>query len=227
MYAISRLSISVFVVMSTGFSGVIHAEPKTYSSQAEFAAALPAEPSILDFDGLDAGATIADTSTAEGITFNYDFQGLRMKIAHLYATTSAPNFLGTNDGGVFHDGDDFSLSFMPGSAVGLHFISADPLIDGDLTITAAGVTASLVADDVQATLPDGSRVYFLGIIDDQAPFEQASIVALAGGFFLYNVDDIMTMPTGVTQASNSTGNAVAKHQPKLAAEHADAGTADR
>ena len=227
MNAISRFSIGVCTVMVAGFSGVIQAEPKIYSDQAEFAAALPVEPSILDFDGFSAGTTIADASTTEGITFSYDFQGLRMKIAHLYSTTSAPNFLGTNDGAVFHDGDDFSLSFLPGSAVGLHFISADPLIDGDLTITAAGITASLVADDVQETLPDGSRVYFLGIIDDQVPFQKARIVALAGGFFLYNVDDIVTAPAQVTEAASSIDGAVARHPPQLVAEHAKSGTADR
>ncbi len=150
-----------------------------------------------------------------------------MKIAHLYATTSAPNFLGTNDGGVFHDGDDFTLSFLPGNAVGLHFISADPLIDGDLTVTAGGVTASLDVDDVQETLPDGSRVYFLGIIDDQASFRQAKIVALAGGFFLYNVDDIMTLPAAATQASNSNESAVNVQQSELVAEHATADAAAR
>jgi hypothetical protein len=217
----------MYALMTAGYTGAIHAEPKTYSNQVQFSAALPAEPSILDFDRLNSGTTIADTSSAEGITFSYDFQGLRMKIAHLYATTSAPNFLGTNDGGVFHDGDDFTLSFLPGSAVGLHFISADPLIDGDLTVTAAGVTASLDVDDVQETLPDGSRVYFLGIIDDQASFRQAKIVALAGGFFLYNVDDIMTVPAAATQASKSNESAANVPQPELVAEHATADAAAR
>jgi hypothetical protein len=227
MNAISRFSLGVGAVISAGISGAVQAEPKSYSDQAEFAAALPAEPSILDFDRLSAGATIADAGTAEGITFRYDFDGLRMKVTHLYATTSAPNFLGTNDGGVFHDGDDFSLSFLPGNAVGLYFISADPLIDGDLTVTAAGVTASLAADAVQETLPDGSRVYFLGIIDVQAPFEMANVVALSGGFFLYNVDDIITLPAKIAGASNSADGAVASHQPQLAAGQAKSGVVDR
>jgi hypothetical protein len=227
MHALSRFSIGMYALMTAGYAGVIHAEPKTYSNQVRFSAALPAEPSILDFDRLNSGTTIADTSSAEGITFSYDFQGLRMKIAHLYATTSAPNFLGTNDGGVFHDGDDFTLSFLPGSAVGLHFISADPLIDGDLTVTAGGVTASLDVDDVQETLPDGSRVFFLGIIDDQASFRQAKIVALAGGFFLYNVDDIMTLPAAATQASNALESATKVQQPELVAEQATADAAAR
>jgi hypothetical protein len=226
MKAIARLSIGVCATIGVGFSGVAQAEPKIYSSHADFAAALPARASILDFDGLSAGATIADAGTAEGITFRYDFEGLRMKVAHIYATTSAPNFLGTNDGGVFHDGDDFSLSFLPGHAVGLYFISADPLIDGDLTVTAAGITAALDADDVQNTLADGSRVYFLGIIDEQTPFEKADVVALAGGFFLYNIDDIITAPLQLAAGSNPA-DAMVSLQPKLVAEHRNVETSDR
>lgn len=227
MHTISRLSIGVCAVLGAGYSSLIQAEARTYSDQAAFEAALPAKPLVLDFDKLSAGTTIADASTTEGITFSYDFEGLRMKIAQLYSTTSAPNFLGTNDGGVFHDGDDFSLSFLPGNAVGLHFISADPLIDGDLTVTAAGVTASLIVDDVQQTLPDGSRVYFLGIIDDQAPFAKANIIALAGGFFLYNVDDIITLPAQVAEAASADNGVVSSHQPQLAAEQTKSGAVDR
>jgi hypothetical protein len=137
---------------------------------------------------------IEDSSTADGITFSYDFEGLPMTINHLYATTSAPNFLGTVDGGMFHDGDDFNLDFRPGSAIGLFFISADPLLDGDITLSAGGATASLIAEDVQYTLPDGSKVFFIGIVDAQTHFSTARVEALAGGFFLYNVDDIITAP---------------------------------
>ena len=174
--------------------GLARAEPITYSGFAEFSAALPTEPTVLDFDRLPAGTTIAASASTGGITFEYDFDGLPMKVTHLYATTSAPNFLGTDDGGMFHDGDNFTLSFPPGSAVGLFFISADPLLDGDISVTVGRVTASLVAEHVHATLIDGSRVYFIGIIDDQSAFTSASIEALAGGFFLYNVDDIITAP---------------------------------
>lgn len=180
------------------FSSAANADPVTYSGLAEFNAALPSEPSILDFDRMSAGMTIEDSGSAGGIKFEYDFDGPTMTIAHLYATTSAPNFLGTGDGGMFHDGDDFRLSFPPGSAIGLFFISADPLLDGDISITVGGVTAELDADRIHATLADGSRVYFLGLVDDQVAFTSASIEALAGGFFLYNVDDIITAPIGDT-----------------------------
>ncbi len=181
-------------MVGTSFFGTAKAESAAYSGLAEFTAALPAEPIILDFDLMPAGMTIEDAGSAGGITFEYNFEGPTMKVTHLYATTSAPNFLGTGDGGMFHDGDNFTLSFPPGSAIGLFFISADPLIDGDISITAGGMRAELVARDVHTTLADGSRVYFLGIVDDEAAFTSASIEALAGGFFLYNVDDIITVP---------------------------------
>jgi len=179
----------------------------TFADQAEFTAALPTAPQVLDFDHMAPGTTIADAATTGGITFSYDFEGLAMKVAHLYATTSSPNFLGTVDGGMFHDGDDFTLTFEPGNAIGLFFISADPLVDGDIRITAGGATASLVAKQVQETLPDGSRVYFLGVVDTDAPLTQARVEALPGGFFLYNVDDIITAP--VDSPSVASNKAVA------------------
>ena len=200
MKNIKPLVTGLCIVLSMVTGGAARAEPVTYSGLAEFTAALPTAPTILDFDHMPAGMTIEDAGSAGGITFEYDFDGLPMKVAQLYATTSTPNFLGTGDGGMFHDGDNFRLLFSPGSAIGLFFISADPLLDGDISVTAGRVTAKLVAEDVQATLTDGSRVYFLGIIDDQAALTSASVEALPGGFFLYNVDDIITAPIleGVT-----------------------------
>jgi len=189
-----RLSIGAFAVIGAVLCGSLNAEPVVFSDQARFTAALPTTPRVLDFDRMTAGTTIADAASAGGIKFSYDFEGLAMKVAHLYATTSSPNFLGTGDGGMFHDGDDFTLTFEPGSAIGLFFISADPLVDGDIKVMAGGVTAELAAQQVQETLPDGSRVYFLGVVDTQQPITQARVEALAGGFFLYNVDDIVTAP---------------------------------
>ncbi len=205
MIKIKPLLAAICTVVSLVTVGAVNAEPVTYSGLAEFNAALSGEPKILDFDHLPAGMTIEDSGSTGGITFEYDFDGLPMKVAHLYATTSAPNFLGTGDGGMFHDGDDFTLLFPPGSAIGLFFISADPLLDGDISVTAGRVTARLVAQDVHATLSDGSRVYFLGIIDDQQALTSASVEALAGGFFLYNVDDIITVPVrGAVAADNGS-----------------------
>lgn len=194
-----RLSAGVCAFVGATFCAALSAEPMVYVDQVEFAAALPTAPRILDFDHMPAGTTIADAATAEGITFSYDFDGLAMKVAHLYATTSSPNFLGTGDGGMLHDGDDFTMTFSPSSAVGLYFITADPLLDGDIIVAAGGVTAALQAADIQETLPDGSKVYFLGIVDNHEAFSSARIEALAGGFFLYNVDDIITAPVQPVQ----------------------------
>jgi hypothetical protein len=197
MKATITVGLCSFLLFTSAITGVVCAKPLSFSSEAEFAAALTASPAILDFDHLPAGTTIAPDSATGGITFQYDFNGLPMQVTHLYATTSAPNFLGTGDGGMLHDGDDFTMSFAPATAIGLFFITADPLLDGDITIAAGGTTASLKSSDVHDTLPDGSKVYFLGIIDNDSSFSSASVEALAGGFFLYNVDDIMTAP--VTQ----------------------------
>lgn len=202
-----RLFVAACVSIGIVVSGAASAEPRVFADQEKFAAALPTAPQILNFDEMPAGTTIADAATAGGIKFSYDFEGLAMKVAHLYATTSSPNFLGTVDGGMFHDGDNFTLTFEPGTAIGLHFISADPLMDGDIKVIAGGVTASLVARQVQQTLPDGSRVYFLGVVDTTAPITQARVEALAGGFFLYNVDDIVTAPLGAPSVAIRDGAA--------------------
>lgn len=194
MQAIIKVWLGVYVAFGSAAINVLHAEPATFSDPAKFYASLQGVPTILDFDQLPAGTTITANSAAEGITFIYDFNGLPMQVSHLYATTSAPNFLGTSDGGMFHDGDDFTMSFAPVTAIGLFFITADPLLDGDLKMVAGGATALLKALDVQETLPDGSKVYFLGVIDNEAVFSSADVEALPGGFFLYNVDDIVTAP---------------------------------
>ncbi len=104
---------------------------------------------------------------------------------------------------MFHDGDNFMLSFPRGHGIGLFFISADPLLDGDISVTVGSVTAELIAENIHATLADGSRVYFVGIIDAQTAMTSAHIEALEGGFFLYNVDDIITAPVSETLAADS------------------------
>ena len=115
-----------------------------------------------------------------------------MQVSDAFDTTSPPNYLGTDDAGVFQDGDDFDLSFVPVNAIGMFFITADEMFDDDITLSAAGTSVGLSVADAGSDVGDGGIPYFLGIIDDTNPFTTASITTIGGGFFLYNVDDIVT-----------------------------------
>lgn len=181
----------------SAFAGVIG-----FTDRSAFEAALPGLPVTAGFETVPAGTLIPDGGTAEGITFHYpDLAafGVSMKVSDAFDTTSPPNFLGTSDGDVFLDNDDFEMGFaLPSFAIGLSIISADQLVDNDFRLTAGGFSVALDAGAVQETLPDGGDVYFLGIIDDTTPFAGAvletSHVDPDQSFFVYNVDDITTAP---------------------------------
>ena len=173
--------------------GTSYAVPMAFTDRAAFLAAAPGALSTLDFDALSAGTIISSGGTVGGITFAYDFGGVQMMASDVFSTTSPSNFLGTDDADVFQDGDDFALSFAPTNALGMFFLSADFLFDGDISLVAGGVTASVDASAVEQILPDGSQAYFLGIVDPATAFTSAAIIANGGPggpFFFYNVDDI-------------------------------------
>lgn len=195
----------VGVVVGSFLAATVHATPVAYTDFAAFSADLPNPADTLNFDSTAAGTLIPDGSSLGGISFSYPGLaafGVNMQVRDDFDTTSGPNYLGTDDGGVFQDGDDFGLSFGAASAIGMFFTTADLMFDDDIFLSAGGATASLQASAVQQTLPDGGNVFFLGIIDDMASFTSATVQTsqFGGGFFLYNVDDIMTAapaPTGV------------------------------
>ncbi len=180
------------------FAPLAHAVPTAYTDRTAFdtgVAALPAGTvvSTLNFDSLAAGTLIASGSGAGGITFTYGFGGVSLNVGAGYSTTSGANFLGTDDGDILQDGDDFNLFFAPKHAIGMYFISADTLFDGDITLAGGGGSASLLVADLQQTLSDGSSVFFLGLVDAAATFTSADVTTHGGGgAFLYNVDDIVT-----------------------------------
>ena len=186
------VNLTLFLVLLLG--SIAHATPATFTDFAAFSGSLPTPAKTLDFDSLTAGGIITSGDTVDGITFNYDFGGVQMQVSDVFDTTSPPNFLGTDDGDLFLDGDNFDLSFGSSFAIGMFFITADELFDDDIQLLAGGVTASLIASDVQSTLPDGSDVYFLGVVDDMTAFTTASVTTIGGEFFFYNVDDITTAP---------------------------------
>jgi hypothetical protein len=188
------------------------AVPMAYTQSADFFAAIGGNYQVLSFDSVPTGTVIAPGDTVGGVRFDYDFgsftsgpnagQPIRMVVTDgnqyggsgPYDTTSPPNFLGTNDSDIFVDGDEFTLTFSPRTAIGMFFMTADVLFDDDIWLEAVGATASLVAADVDSTLPSGDSVYFLGIIDPTSSFSTADVRNVGGGYFFYNVDDIVLAP---------------------------------
>ena len=187
------LPAAILVCLATTAS----ATPAGYTQQGVFAAALPGAPVTLTFDGATANSPIPPGFSLGGITFAYDFGGVSLKVSTEadtgYSTTSSQHFLGTDDADILQDGDNISLSFAPLNAIGLYVITNDAMVDDDVMLIAGGTMVGLAANDVQAVLADGSKVYFLGISDPGAAFTGASLVTAGNGAFLFNVDDIVTV----------------------------------
>lgn len=188
---VARIQIILFLVMLSLCCGrTTFATPVSYTDSTNFMNDLPSTASVLNFDVLTGGDIINDGDTLDGITFAYNFDGVKMMVSNFEDTTSPDNFLGTNDGDIFQGGDNFSLSFASSNAIGMYFITTDELEDVDITLAAGGGSVGLDAT-AYSTLSDGSYVFFLGIIDSVNTFTTASVTT-SGPFFLYNVDDIVT-----------------------------------
>ena len=184
------------------------AAPVGYTQYGSFSVMLSGPPSTLSFEAETPGTIIASGTAVAGITFVYDFEGVQLKVSTEtdtgYSTTSSVAFLGTNDADILQDGDSLSLSFSPVSALGLYLITADEMADNDVTLVAGGTSVSLVAAHVQTTLPDGSKVYFLGVSGADSAFTSAELMTAGNGAFLFNVDDIVT-----ATAADAAGDAIA------------------
>jgi len=210
------LAVALATLAASGSAG---AAPTAYTSAIPFLAALPGPARTLDFDALPSGAVIAPGSAIGGVVFGHALDGVDLIATPGtldgngvgFATTSAPHFLGTSDRDVLLDGDDLALGFAAANAVGLFVVSAEApgvsLFDGDIRLAAGGASAALDVDAVQATLPDGSRVFFLGLIDPGATFAAANVGTFgAGGEFAFNLDDVVTaLPEPAGAASLAWG----------------------
>lgn len=188
-----RASLAVGLML---VADVVASAPAGFTQHASFVAALPGPPMTLTLDGATPNSPIPSGSSVGGITFGYDFGGVSLRVSTEgdtgYSTTSSSQFLGTDDADILQDGDTFGLAFAPLNSIGLYVITNDDMVDGDVTLIAAGTAVGLVAGDVQATLADGSNVYFLGISDPAATFTGGVLTTAGNGAFLFNVDDIVT-----------------------------------
>lgn len=183
----------VLLATSSGYAA-------SFDNPADFANAIaPSNPIVIDFEGALAGTLIPSGTAFGGVTFTYTLGNLQLRISNAFDTVSGSNALGLDDSGNFYQfiaGDAFSLSFpTPIFALGLYYITTDPLLAGDITLTTSQGSATNGGTSLQ-TLPDGGNVYFVGFVST-APFETAQLGASSGaaGAFLFNIDDITYAPT--------------------------------
>jgi hypothetical protein len=93
----------------------------------------------------------------------------------------------------------------PLRALGLYFISSDPLLDDDIRLLTSAETAQNAGVENEV-LVDGGLAYFVGIVSS-IPFSSAQIrygPGVTGINFVYNVDDI-SMVGGVTAIPEPSG----------------------
>ena len=181
------------------------AAPAAYTDSATFSAAATGTETTVDFDSTSAGTPISSGGAIGGLSFSYSLDGVSLAVTDgtsfgaapgVASTTSGSNFLGTDDLDHLQDGDTLTLSFAAGSGVGLYILAQDALEDDDVTLTAGGATASLVASAVEQTLADGSSVFFLGVLDTEGSITSAVLDFPSDGEtnFLMNVDDVILVP---------------------------------
>jgi len=190
--------VGVLALTTVLLSATSQAVTTTYTTESSFIAALPGPATTLDFDSIASGTIVNSGDTLGGITFTYSIgpPPVDMAVVSDFETTSGTNYLGLDDPGnsnLFIAGDTFSLAFdSPVNAVGMYFVSGDPLFASDIElVTSAG--SAFNGDIVDVTFGDGGLAYYIGLISGQS-FSSASIAfnPLAEGAFLYSVDDITT-----------------------------------
>ena len=162
----------------------------------------------LDFESVASGTLVSSGDSIDGFTFNYDFEGVQMRVDDEFTTASGHNYLGTTDAGMIQDGDNFTINVDPSTSFGIALVTKDTLLDGDISLGFNGVTVNLIATDIQATLTDGSFVYFLGVTGplSDPPTDTAAVITTIGqGVFLYNVDDIIRAETVLLGDVNCDG----------------------
>ena len=150
-----------------------------------------------NFDSFSDDALLPSGGGAAAVIFNYSLAGANIQVrsvsdAMTMDTPSQPNYAGTDDGGVFQDGDNITIASKGPMfyALGLSISTADALQSGDIMLTANGHQVSLDAQAIQATLQDGAREYFLGIVDTSG-FTLADLTTIGGGYFVHTLDNVV------------------------------------
>jgi hypothetical protein len=211
-----RLASAAAALAVLTFASGAAAVPQTYTDSAAFLAALPGPATTVNFDAVAAGTTVASGGSIGGLTVTYSLGGVSLAVtdgtsfgaaAVAASSTSSPNFLGTDDADHLQDGDALTMAFTSGTGIGLFVLTRDAMENDDVTLTAGGATAQLLASAVEQTLADGSAVYFLGVLDPAGSIASAVVDYPSDGEtnFLINLDDVTLVPEPAQRLSLLAG----------------------
>lgn len=151
-----------------------------------------ARAATIDFDSLAPGTAV---TTLPGVSFAFSDPGFGLIVSTGLETTSAPNYLGVDDGGseLFLPGDVVTLAFAsPIGFLSASFVSTAFTPDGAFTLD-VGASGSAVSGSPTAILPSGDEVFALAV-SSPTPFSSARLIASDIGVFSFNVDDIVFEP---------------------------------
>lgn len=187
------LSVAAGLSYSTGSQALI----LSYTDRTTFETAVTgAGHSLLTetFEGYAGDTAVPSGNTLGAFTYtDNNATGLSF-IVHDGApnTSSGTRWLGLSDGGsdLLVQSDRLTISFAPTHGFGLSLLTEPSVVNGDLLLTIGATTASLTVADLQQTLGDGTREYFLGIFDNVGTFASATIVGSALGTWKWQIDDI-------------------------------------
>lgn len=187
----------LFCIVAGAFACPLKADIVQYTNVNSFLSGVTATPYIETFDSLAPNTILETGSSLNEITFQYDFGGVELQVIDTYDTVSGSNSLGTTDFDLLQFGDEIQMDLStPINAFGLSLIvSADDIDFGfiqndDIQLAVGSEFVGLdISQSQGADLPDGGRVYFLGLVSS-GPYSSVNIQydASASGFF--NIDDI-------------------------------------
>jgi len=180
------------------------AQVTPFTSRAGFLAALPGAAATISFEAFAPGTLLpSGAPLGGGVTVSYaigDGAGgfLTLAVVDRFDTTSGTRSLGVDDPANQDQlllGDELDFAIAGGTpAFGLSLVTGDALLLGDVRlVTDQGEAANGAA--VEATLPDGGLVYFVGLVAP-APVAQVSLRYGAGaaGAAFFNLDDVTLVP---------------------------------
>jgi len=195
-----RLTAALALAMTA--AGVQAAPVSGFTDFASFRDAVAGPLVTLDFESAAPGTLIASGDSLEGIRFDYDLGGPSLKVTDAFDMPSGTNGLGTDDLDMLLDGDSLSLVLDPIGALGLLVITADTVLPGAVTLSAAGGSVGLDPGAPYSVLPDGGIAYFLGLVSNGPGFDQALLhtEGTDGGTFVFNIDDISTAAVPAPQS---------------------------